>query len=114
MIEFDNRPWGRWEEYIFEPNYRVKRIIVFPGRRLSLQRHKLREEIWTIVDGIGIMTLDEKKFTITKGDVIRIPKESIHRVENESENQPLVFIETQIGICPETDIERLQDDYGRK
>ncbi len=113
MIDFDNRPWGRWEEYIFEPSYRVKRIIVFPGKRLSLQRHKLRSEVWVIAEGSGIMTLDDRTFPVKKGDVIEIPKYSIHRLENNTEDQPLVFIETQMGICPEDDIERLADDYGR-
>ncbi len=113
MMDFDNRPWGRWEEYIFEPSYRVKRIVVYPGKRLSLQRHKLRSEVWVIVNGSGIMTLDEKTFPVKTGDVIRIPKLGIHRLENDSADTPLVFIETQIGICPEDDIERLADDYGR-
>ncbi len=113
MLDFDNRPWGRWEEYVFEPTYRVKRIVVYPGKRLSLQRHKLRAEVWVIVSGGGIMTLDEKEFPVKTGDVIRIPKNGIHRLENDSEDTPLVFIETQMGICPEDDIERLADDYGR-
>ena len=113
MIDFDNRPWGRWEEYIFEPTYRVKRIVVFPKKRLSLQRHFLRSEIWVIVSGKGLMTLDDKTFPIQTGDVVQIAKEQVHRVENDSEDTPLVLIETQLGICPEDDIERLQDDYGR-
>ena len=113
MIDFDNRPWGRWEEYIFEPSYRVKRIIVYPGKRLSLQRHKLRSEICVIVGGSGIMTLNEDTFPVKTGDVIQIPKYGIHRLENDSEDIPLVFIETQMGICPEDDIERLADDFGR-
>ena len=113
MIDFDNRPWGRWEEYIFEPSYRVKRIVVYPGKRLSLQRHKLRAEVWVIVSGSGIMTLDDKTFPVKTGDVIQIPKMGIHRLENDSEVTSLVYIETQIGICPEDDIERLADDYGR-
>ena len=113
MIDFDDRPWGRWEEYIYEPTYRVKRIFVFPGKRLSLQRHKLRAETWVIVEGSGIMTLRDKQFPVTKGDVVGIPKYAIHRIENNTEDQPLVFIETQMGICPEDDIERLEDDLGR-
>ena len=113
MIDFDNRPWGRWEEYIFEPTYRVKRIVVFPGKRLSLQRHKMRAETWVIVEGSGIMTLGEESFHIKKGDVLSIPKYTIHRIENNTESEPLVFIETQMGICPEDDIERLEDDFGR-
>ena len=59
MIDFDNRPWGRWEEYIFEPTYRIKRIFVFPGKRLSVKRKKLREEVWVIVEGTGLRTLGD-------------------------------------------------------
>ena len=113
MIDFDNRPWGRWEEYIFEPTYRVKRIMVFPGKRLSLQRHQLREEVWVMVEGSGLVTLGDKTYPIKKGDVLNIPKYTIHRIENNTESEPLVFIETQMGICPEDDIERLEDDFGR-
>ena len=98
MIDFDNRPWGRWEEYIFEPTYRIKRIFVFPGKRLSLQRHKLREEVWVIVEGSGLMTLGDKTFPVKKGDVLNIPKYTIHRIENNTESEPIVFIETPMGI----------------
>ena len=113
MIDFDNRPWGRWEEYIFEPTYRIKRMFVFPGKRLCLQRHKLLEEVWVLVEGSGLMTLGDKTFPVKKGDVLNIPKYTIHRIENNTESEPLVFIETQMGICPEDDIERIEDDYGR-
>ena len=113
MIDFDNRPWGRWEEYIFEPSYRIKRIVVFPGKRLSLQRHQLREEHWVVVEGTGLMTLGDEQFPIQPGTYINIPKGTIHRVENNNENGALVIIETQLGICPEDDIERIEDDYGR-
>ena len=114
MIDFDNRPWGRWEEYLYEPTYRVKRIVVFPGQKLSLQRHSLRQEIWVVVSGTGLMTLDDKQFEINPGDVVQIAKRQIHRAENPSADTPLVIIETQMGICPEDDIERLEDAYGRK
>lgn len=112
MIDFDNRPWGRWEEYVYEPTYRVKRIIVFPGKRLSLQLHRLRQEIWVVVQGKGKMSLGDKTFEIRTGDIVEIEKEQVHRVTNDSE-EPLVFIETQLGICPEDDIVRIEDDYGR-
>ncbi|HQO22816.1 MAG TPA: mannose-1-phosphate guanylyltransferase/mannose-6-phosphate isomerase, partial [Spirochaetota bacterium] len=51
MIFEEERPWGKWEEYINESNYRVKRIIVHSGMRLSLQKHMLRSENWVIVQG---------------------------------------------------------------
>ena len=74
MIDFDNRPWGRWEEYIFLRADGWLRGHVFPGKRLSLQRHKLRAETWVIVEGTGLMTLGEETFPIKKGDVLSIPK----------------------------------------
>ncbi len=112
MIDFENRPWGRWEEYLFEPSYRVKRIFVFPGKRLSLQYHNLRAEVWVIVQGSALITLGEKQFQAKAGDVIQIEKGQLHRVENNTD-KTMVFVETQIGICPEDDIVRVQDDFGR-
>lgn len=112
MIESDVRPWGRWEEYLNEPGYRVKRIVVNPGQRLSLQRHALRSEHWAIVQGTGQFTLDEDVRPIAPGDAVFIPKGGVHRVENDG-TEFLVIIETQMGVCVEDDIERLEDDYGR-
>jgi mannose-6-phosphate isomerase-like protein (cupin superfamily) len=112
MIEFDNRPWGRWEEYLNEPGYRVKRIIVNPGKRLSLQKHSMRKEFWVVVAGTGKITLGDETREIGKDDTIFIDKEQVHRIENTSDDH-LVFIETQVGICLEDDIVRLEDDWGR-
>lgn len=112
MIDYDNRPWGRWEEYLYEPTYRVKRLVIFPGKRLSLQLHQQRREIWVVVAGSGLMTLEDNQFDVKAGDVIKIEREQPHRVANTGE-LPLVIIETQLGICPEDDITRIEDDYGR-
>lgn len=112
MIEFDVRPWGRWEEYLNEPGYRVKRIVVNPGQRLSLQKHALRSEHWAIVQGTGKFTLDGSVQAISPGDTVFIPRGGVHRVENDGK-EFLVIIETQMGVCVEDDIERLEDDYGR-
>ena len=109
-IDADDRPWGRWEEYLNEPGYRVKRIIVTPGQRLSLQRHKLRSEHWVIVAGEGLFTLDDSVTTVRTGDKVFIPVGGVHRIEN-SGTEPLLIIETQLGVCDENDIERLEDDY---
>jgi mannose-6-phosphate isomerase-like protein (cupin superfamily) len=113
MIEFDNRPWGRWEEYLNEPGYRVKRIIVNPGQRLSLQKHHHRKEHWVIVRGTGQFTLDGEVRTVTEGDALFIPLGGVHRIENNGTDY-LVIIETQLGLCIEDDIVRLEDDYGRE
>ena len=112
-LDADNRPWGRWEEYLNEPEYRVKRIIVHPGERLSLQRHAHRREHWVIVRGSGQFTLDDEVRPVSVGDALFIPTGGIHRLENDG-NGPLVLIETQLGLCLEDDIERLEDDYGRE
>jgi mannose-6-phosphate isomerase-like protein (cupin superfamily) len=112
FIDADDRPWGRWEEFLNEDGYRLKRIIVHPGERLSLQRHRLRSEHWVIAKGTGVMTLDEKTWALSTGQYVHVPVEGVHRVQNDgSEN--LIIIETQLGICDENDIERFEDDYGR-
>lgn len=111
-LDADNRPWGRWEEYLNEPGYRVKRIIVNPGQRLSLQRHEHRKEHWVVVRGHGQFTLDGDVRAVEAGDALFIPQGGIHRLENDEEDY-LVLIETQMGLCLEDDIERLEDDYGR-
>ncbi len=111
-IDSDIRPWGSWEEYLNEDGYRVKRIIVSPGARLSLQRHELRSEHWVVARGTGVLWLDGEKVKIQAGDYAFIPVRGIHRLENTGEFD-MIVIETQIGICDEDDIERLEDDYGR-
>lgn len=112
MIEFDNRPWGRWEEYLNEPGYRVKRIIVHPGQLLSLQRHKERREYWVVVQGTGRARKGDQTFDIAPGDTVYIEISEIHRLEA-GPDAPLVLIEVQMGNCIEDDIERLEDIYNR-
>jgi mannose-6-phosphate isomerase-like protein (cupin superfamily) len=112
MLSFDERPWGKWEEYLNEESYRVKRNIVHPGKRLSLQKHLYRSENWVIVLGNGVFTLNDIKKDIKTGDVMNIPVNNIHRIENTG-TCDLIFIETQMGKCIESDIVRLEDDWGR-
>lgn len=111
-LDADDRPWGRWEEYLNEPGYRVKRIIVNPGARLSLQKHHFRSEHWAIAAGRGEFTLDGETRPVQMGDAVFIPVEGVHRIENDGDSM-LVIIETQLGRCLEDDIVRLEDDYGR-
>lgn len=112
FLDADDRPWGRWEEYLNEDGYRLKRIIVQPGERLSLQSHRLRSEHWVIAAGEGLLTLDEEIRPIRTGDYAFIPVGGVHRVQNTGDEN-LIIIETQMGVCDEDDIERLEDDYGR-
>jgi mannose-6-phosphate isomerase-like protein (cupin superfamily) len=113
FLDADDRPWGRWEEYLNEPGYRVKRIIVNPGERLSLQKHEHRKEHWVVVRGEGIFTRNDEEIDVSEGDTCFIDVGDVHRIENDGE-EPLVFIETQMGLCVEDDIIRMEDDYGRE
>jgi mannose-6-phosphate isomerase-like protein (cupin superfamily) len=109
----DHRPWGYYVVLSDLPDHKVKRIVVYPGKRLSLQRHRHRSEHWTIVSGTAIVTRDSEQIRLTDGESVDIPMGTAHRVMNAGET-PLVFIETQRGdYFGEDDIERLEDDFGR-
>ena len=109
----EHRPWGSFTVLADEPDHKVKRIVVKPGQRLSLQRHKHRQEHWLIVSGEAVVTLDGNLVTIGPGQAVDIARGQVHRVENKGK-EPLVFIEVQLGdYFGEDDIERLEDDYGR-
>jgi mannose-6-phosphate isomerase-like protein (cupin superfamily) len=112
MLTSERRPWGVWEEYLNEPGYRLKRLIVESKQQLSVQKHFLRSEFWVVVQGAGKVVVDGLERGITVGDQVHIPKLAVHTVENTGADQ-LVIIETQIGICLESDIVRLKDKYGR-
>lgn len=111
--EHDTRPWGTWEVIAVGASYVVKRIMVKPGQRLSLQRHQHRAEHWTMVEGSGEVTLDENVLPCTVGEHFYLPIGTVHRIHNTG-SVPLTYIEVQQGeVLDENDIERLQDDYGR-
>mgnify|MGYP001181108012 FL=1 len=111
MTSFHERPWGTYEVLLDEPNYKVKRIVVNPNQKFSLQYHERRSEFWTIVSGYGTVIIDEAATPATPGTFWYIPRNAIHRAS--AGEDELVFIETQIGECDEDDIIRIQDDYGR-
>src|SRR5262249_17351424 len=107
------RPWGSWEIIAVGANYAVKRIVVRPRERLSLQRHAFRAEHWVIVCGLARVTRGTEVFSIAVGGHVAIGRGDGHRIENGG-TEDLVFIEVQHGEhLDEADIERLQDDYGR-
>ena len=111
--EFDRRPWGTYTVLDEGTNFKVKRIEVLPGKRLSYQKHAQRAEHWFVVEGTAKVTLDDKDITVTAGQAIDIPVGGAHRVENPG-TADLVFIEVQRGnYLGEDDIVRLQDDFGR-
>jgi mannose-6-phosphate isomerase len=110
---FDRRPWGSYTVLEEGLNYKVKRIEVLPGKRLSYQRHSKRAEHWVLVQGKGRMTLNDELVELGPGQSIVVPVGAAHRIENIGE-ETLVFVEVQLGTyLGEDDIVRLHDDFGR-
>jgi mannose-1-phosphate guanylyltransferase/mannose-6-phosphate isomerase len=111
--EADRRPWGEWRVLSAEPGCVVKRILVNPAARLSLQRHAHRSEHWIVVAGQGLATLDEATIALSPGSTLFIPAGAVHRIANTGDAD-LMFIEVQTGaLLSEDDIERLADDFSR-
>jgi len=107
------RPWGAYTVLEEGPGFKIKRIEVKPGGRLSLQLHRQRSEHWVIVSGRGRVTNDDQVFEIGNNESTYISPNHQHRLENIGE-EPLVVIEVQCGIyLGEDDIVRLEDAYGR-
>ena len=112
-MEEDHRPWGYYRVLADEPDHKVKRIVVYPGKRLSLQRHRRRDEHWHVVTGTALITLDDREIVVRQGGSVDIPQGTLHRVMNQGVTE-LVFIEIQRGdYFGEDDIERIEDDFGR-
>ena len=109
----DERPWGSYTILDEGAGYKVKRIEVAPGRRLSYQKHARRSEHWMVVQGEGKVTLDGREREVGAGDTVDVPIGAAHRIEGTG-RATLVFIEIQRGgYLGEDDIVRLQDDFGR-
>ncbi|RLI89851.1 MAG: mannose-1-phosphate guanylyltransferase/mannose-6-phosphate isomerase [Archaeoglobales archaeon] len=108
------RPWGSFTVLEEGEFYKIKKITVLPKRRLSLQRHYHRSEHWVVVKGTARVTVGDREFLLRKGESTFIPTGEIHRLENPG-LITLELIEVQIGeYLGEDDIERFQDDFGRK
>ena len=109
-----NRPWGSYtvlEED--QDGFKIKRIEVAPGARLSLQSHKQRSEHWVVVSGTATVTNGEEVYAVQKNQSTYIPIGSKHRLENRG-SEPLHIVEIQVGeYLGEDDIQRYEDNYGR-
>src|SRR5205809_1794626 len=92
----DNRPWGSFTVLDEGEEFKVKRIEVLPGKRLSYQKHSKRAEHWVVVQGAAKVTLDDREIIVSTGEAIDIATGSAHRVENPGTDM-LVFIEVQRG-----------------
>jgi mannose-6-phosphate isomerase len=111
---FEERPWGSFTVLDEGDNYKVKRIEVKPGKRLSYQRHTRRAEHWYVVRGTAKVTLNGVEILVKTGETVDIAVGDAHRVENAPGDEMLVFVEVQTGdYFGEDDIERLEDDFGR-
>ncbi len=112
--EHDHRPWGSYYVLDEGQGFKVKRIEVLPGKRLSYQKHRRRSEHWFVIRGTAKVTLNGVEKLVNKGESVDIGLGDAHRVENPDSRELLVFIETQTGdYFGEDDIERIEDDFGR-
>lgn len=108
------RPWGSYESVVAGEGFQVKRIIVKPQAKLSLQRHRYRAEHWVVVRGEALVTRGTETFRLSANQSTYIPLGEVHRLEND-QAEPLHLIEVQSGsYLGEDDIIRLDDSYGRK
>jgi mannose-6-phosphate isomerase-like protein (cupin superfamily) len=112
-MDHDERPWGSWSLLDEGEGYKVKRIDVHPGARLSYQTHQHRSEHWFVVAGTATCTLDGRTFDVPAGGSVDVQIGAAHRIANR-QTEELVVIEVQRGTYTgEDDIIRLADDYGR-
>ncbi|MGA7807804.1 mannose-1-phosphate guanylyltransferase/mannose-6-phosphate isomerase [Bradyrhizobium sp.] len=108
-----HRPWGSYQSVDNGERHQVKRIVVKPGQRLSLQRHYHRSEHWIVVRGAARVTVNEAVKTVHENESIYIPIGAVHRLENPGKIL-LELIEVQTGsYLGEDDIIRIEDDYRR-
>jgi mannose-6-phosphate isomerase-like protein (cupin superfamily) len=106
-------PWGFWEVLEEGNDYKVKRLYIHPGHRLSYQKHQHREETWMIASGEATVMIDDIQRTLRAGETIHIGTTQAHRIGNDG-SVPLIFFEVQRGTYfGEDDIVRLADDYKR-
>jgi mannose-1-phosphate guanylyltransferase/mannose-1-phosphate guanylyltransferase/mannose-6-phosphate isomerase len=109
----ERRPWGAFYVLDEGAGFKVKRIVVTPQGRLSLQSHKHRSEHWTVVSGEATVTVGEAVQTLTRGESVDIPQGFVHRLENFGDRDA-ELIEVQFGdYLGEDDIVRYDDIYQR-
>tara|TARA_Y100000590_G_scaffold453764_1_gene599412 strand:- start:266 stop:610 length:345 start_codon:yes stop_codon:yes gene_type:complete len=113
MKSIVKKPWGSFQILDEGEKFLVKKIVVNPGGKLSLQSHKNRSEHWIIAEGEAEITLDNHTKKLKENEMIFIQKQSKHRLSNNS-SENLIIIEMWYGEnLDENDIERFEDEYGR-
>jgi mannose-1-phosphate guanylyltransferase/mannose-6-phosphate isomerase len=107
------RPWGSYTVLEERANFKIKRIVVNPGAKLSMQMHKHRSEHWVVVSGVATISNNEIEYTLQENQSTYIPQTHRHRLANNG-TEPLSIIEVQCGeYVGEDDIVRFDDNYGR-
>ena len=110
---FERRPWGGFETLEEGAGYKVKRLVLQPGHRISLQRHRFRAEHWVVVAGAPRVVIKGRARRLKPRATVDVPRGAWHRIENPG-RRPVVIIEVQLGLhLDERDIVRRHDDYGR-
>jgi mannose-1-phosphate guanylyltransferase/mannose-6-phosphate isomerase len=108
-----HRPWGQYTVLEEGPGYKIKKIVVDPGQKLSLQRHQHRAEHWVVIEGAAKVIHGEETVVLRQNESMYIPMGQKHRLDNPG-TDPLIIIEVQTGdYVGEDDIERFEDIYGR-
>jgi mannose-6-phosphate isomerase len=112
-IYSEDRPWGSFHVIDEELGYKVKRIMVNPGGRLSLQSHRHRAEHWTVASGVATVTVGKTVKRLGPAESVDIAKGEVHRLENDG-SEIAVIVEVQFGdYLGEDDIVRYEDVYNR-
>ena len=112
-LDFEQRPWGSWQVIDVADGYKIKRIHVNPGARLSLQTHEHRSEHWVVIRGVATCEVDGVDHIVGAEESIDVPLGAKHRLGNQG-TEELVIVEVQLGgYTGEDDICRYEDDYGR-
>lgn len=120
MADRVEKPWGYYEDLYRHQDVVLKRITIAPGEQLSYQTHQQRQEFWKVQSGTGkVRTSDAdnplaswRVDTMEPGVTFIIPNGLAHQIINDGETD-LVIYETQVGLCDENDIERIEDPYDR-
>ena len=113
MNEIVNKPWGTYQNLLDSEECKVKKLIICPGQRPSYQYHFKRSEIWIVVKGAGVVTIEDAETDVKEGSVVTVPVKAKHRIKNTGA-EDLIFIEVQLGsYFGEDDIVRVEDDYNR-
>ncbi len=108
----EERPWGGFERIVENQKATVKILRLDSGKRFSLQTHSKREEFWRVIEGNGILEVDGATINAVVGTEARIPVGVVHRATGGP--QGMKILEVTTGEHDENDIERIEDDFGRK